>query len=706
MHKDLVLVAIVVATLPLMVVPLGHGVIDILLAANVSLAVLLLLVSLYLWNPADFSTFPSVILLGTAFRLALSIGTTRLILSEADGGEIIEAFGALVVAGSIAIGLVIFLVITVVQFLVVTKGAERVAEVGARFALDALPGKQMSIDAELRAGNIDGDEASKRRRRLDREGQFFGAMDGAMKFVKGDAIAGLIIITINLLGGIAVGMSLHGMGFGEAVGVYSLLTIGDGLVAQIPALPMALCAGVIVARVANAENDDLGTDIFGELVADPRVLGIAAAVVRGIGFIPGFPLAVFAAIAVVLLGTALALRARLRAEGTAEAARHAAAAKARSEATTDLPPSGRIRLVVAAEAMASLDREVLKRNIATTFEALHAARGVRFPAIALIESATPGREVVVDLDEVPIYRTALPADAVPVGAAANLGPILAREGLVAPDELDWPDVSGFWVPHDKLGALEGLGYEVLELDAALARLAFRLAERNLGQLFDDAVFGETLAAMKATEPGLMAEIDEKVTMPALHRLLRLLVEDGVPIRPLPVLIGALHHWLHALDVPKVVVLAEHLRLSMRRQLCHRIAGPDGVMGVMLVDPGLETVMRRAMNESKGAVAEEGLALPGPVSEAILEQMRSLLATWRREGTRLPAVLVAPDLRRRLRNFLAGYDIHVPVLATQELSGETTTHPLGLLRGPDTTSSGPTCSGRGRVNGDAPNVAAE
>jgi len=229
------------------------------------------MVAVYLKHPSDFSTFPSVILIGTAFRLALSVGTTRLILSDADGGQIIETFGDFVVSGSVAIGLVIFLIITVVQFLVVTKGAERVAEVGARFALDALPGKQMSIDADVRAGNIEQEEATKLRKRLDKDSQFFGAMDGAMKFVKGDAIAGLIIIIINLVGGIAVGVSIHGLSFGGAVQVYSLLTIGDGLVAQIPALIMSLCAGVVVTRAANGDNVDLGTDIFKELIADPRV---------------------------------------------------------------------------------------------------------------------------------------------------------------------------------------------------------------------------------------------------------------------------------------------------------------------------------------------------------------------------------------------------------------------------------------------------
>ncbi|MEP5376020.1 MAG: flagellar biosynthesis protein FlhA, partial [Hyphomicrobiales bacterium] len=293
MRKDLILVSLLVAILALMIVPISQRIIDILLSLNLSLAVVLLMMAVYLKHSSDFSTFPSVILISTAFRLALSIGTTRMILSEADGGQIIGVFGDFVVGGNVAIGLVIFLIVTVVQFLVVTKGAERVAEVGARFALDALPGKQMSIDADVRAGIVNAEEGEKMRRRLDKDSQFFGAMDGAMKFVKGDAIAGLIIIAINLIGGIAVGVVSHGMTFGGAVSIYSLLTIGDGLVAQIPALLMSMCAGVIVTRVASPDNVDLGTDIAGELLADFRVTSIAAIIVGMIGFIPGFPMFTF-----------------------------------------------------------------------------------------------------------------------------------------------------------------------------------------------------------------------------------------------------------------------------------------------------------------------------------------------------------------------------------------------------------------------------
>ncbi|EAQ24857.1 flagellar biosynthesis protein FlhA [Roseovarius sp. 217] len=300
MRKDLALVALLISILALMVIPLPTGLIDALLVISISLSVVLLMVAVYLKRPSDFSTFPSVILIATAFRLALSIATTRLILSEADAGQIIATFGEFVVRGSVVIGLVMFLIITVVQFVVVTKGAERVAEVAARFTLDAMPGKQMSIEADIRAGTLPQDEGALQRKALDKDSQFFGAMDGAMKFVKGDATAGLIIIFINLVGGIAVGTGVHGLSLGEAASVYSLLTIGDGLVAQIPALLMSICAGVIVTRVANEKPQDLGTDIAKELMSDARVPAAAAIVLLLFGFVPGFPFMVFAAAAVIL----------------------------------------------------------------------------------------------------------------------------------------------------------------------------------------------------------------------------------------------------------------------------------------------------------------------------------------------------------------------------------------------------------------------
>ena len=697
MRKDLILVAIIIATLALMVIPLSQTVIDALLAVNISLSVLLVIVALYLKHPSDFSTFPSVILIGTAFRLALSIGTTRLILSEADAGQIIETFGDFVVRGSVVIGLVVFLIITVVQFLVVTKGAERVAEVSARFALDAMPGKQMSIDAEMRNGSITPEEAALRRKRLDKDSQFFGAMDGAMKFIKGDAIAGLIIITINLLGGVAVGMSIHDYSFGEAVSVFSLLTVGDGLVAQIPALLMALCAGIVVTRVANAETSDLGTDIFKELVADPRVPAIAAMMVFGIGLIPGFPTMTFAGFAVLLLVAALLLRRRVMNEDAlaAEQAKTSEDAQSDTQAAVnwartvnemdidgaDIPVGDRMRLVVGEQLGAVIDHELLNREIAHHFGVLFAARGVRFPRASFFVSShlEPG-EVIVELDEVPVFRDEVPLDCLLVPEPKLSENFAVSDPANALATFSWPNLAGIWVPKTYEAKLRALNTSALALEKALAYITYRLYEQNLGTLFSHAIFAELMAAAAADEPETTALVREDMTEPALYKMFRYLVEAGVPLRPMSLLMSSLHYWIHSAENPNAVILAECLRGSMKRQLCHRIAGSEGILGVAMVDPEIEALARRGIvdaRRSTGDTGNDGLVFEDDVSDFLIGQLRDI---WRSQsrGSRQIALVTSADLRRRLRNFLAANDLHFPVLAPHEISSEFMTHPVELI----------------------------
>ncbi|MCB1459461.1 MAG: FHIPEP family type III secretion protein, partial [Nitratireductor sp.] len=295
-RQDLALIFLMILTVMVMIIPLPTILLDLLIALNITFTLLILVVAIYVKRPEEFSAFPSIILLATSFRLAITISTTRLILSQADAGAIIETFGSFVTRGSVLVGLVIFLVITTVQFIVITKGAERVAEVAARFTLDGLPGRQMSIDAELRNGDIDAASAQFKRAQLEKENQFFGAMDGAMKFVKGDAIAGLIIVAINIIGGLSVGMLVQNMPVDAALNVYSRLTVGDGLVGQIPALIVALCAGTIITRVNSGKDSDLGTDIVAQLASGPKAMFVAAAIVGMMAAIPGFPVFIFLAI--------------------------------------------------------------------------------------------------------------------------------------------------------------------------------------------------------------------------------------------------------------------------------------------------------------------------------------------------------------------------------------------------------------------------
>lgn len=298
-HPELIILGLMVMIIAMLIIPLPTYLIDFLIGLNLTLAILVFLGSFYVDRILSFSSFPSILLITTLFRLALAISTSRLILLEADAGEIITSFGEFVIGDSLVVGFVIFSIVTIVQFIVITKGSERVAEVAARFSLDGMPGKQMSIDADLRAGIIDADLAKERRSVLERESQLYGSFDGAMKFIKGDAIANIIIIFVNIIGGLSVGVGQNGMDFSTALTVYTILTVGDGLVSQIPALLIAISAGFIVTRV-NGDSDNMGQNIMSQLLSNSFVIIVTCVLALSIGLLPGFPLLVFLCLAVIL----------------------------------------------------------------------------------------------------------------------------------------------------------------------------------------------------------------------------------------------------------------------------------------------------------------------------------------------------------------------------------------------------------------------
>lgn len=686
MRKDLLLIGLLVMTLTLMAVPLSSWLIDVLLAINISLAITMLMVAVYLKRPSDFSTFPTVILIATAFRLALSIGTTRLILSEADAGAIVSTFGEFVVSGSVGIGMIIFLIITVVQFLVITKGAERVAEVGARFALDALPGKQMTIDAEVRNGNLTAEEGVAQRAMLDKDSQFFGAMDGAMKFVKGDAIAGLIIICINLIGGIIVGTTLHQMSLGEAAGIFALLTVGDGLVAQFPALLMSLCAGVLVTRVSKAQSSDLGADIIGELISDPRVPAAAAGIIFAVGIIPGFPIIVFGGISAILLTGSLVLRRALRTKEDADETE-----RTKEQTETKLPPSedpeslktsDRFEVLLSADVESHIDDQVLSDVLRSRFWELFVRRGVRFPrpAIKSDRSGTEGLAVTINLDEVPLVTFNVLAQHTLL-SSTDYEAVIA---LLPDSELETfkvKDVSGFWLPDQMLKDIADLNIETLTLEEVIGLIAYKTYDHNIGILFSNDVLDSLIEAFKAADPATMASIEKEMEKPVMLKMFRYLVEDGVPLRPATLVVSALHYWISNTEEPTAIILAECLRAAMKRQLCHSIAGKVGVLGLILLDPSIENAIRRGvaeMQHSLGDFNADSIFLESEVADRILDQLRGL-EEQHRMGAYQTSIIAAPDVRRRFRNFIARNEIHCPVLAPHEVPPELPSFPIDLLQ---------------------------
>lgn len=661
-RQDLMIVALLVATILLMILPLPTLLVDALIACNMTFAVLLLMVAVYLRSPLELSVLPSVILIATVFRLALSIGVTRLILMDADAGAIIQTFGEFVIGGSLAIGLVIFLIITVVQFVVVVKGAERVAEVAARFTLDALPGKQMSIDGELRAGDIDLAEATRRRQTLEKESQLYGAMDGAMKFVKGDAIAGLIIVAVNLIGGLAVGMLQHGMPLGQAIHVYSLLTIGDGLVSQIPALFVAITSGTIVTRVTTAESGNLGADIARQIGANNTALLMAAGVVMLLGFIPGFPTLIFLAIAALMTGTVLLRRRRVRRE---------AGAVAQEDAVADATADETVTLHFGADLAAGLGRADAERLAREAAEELEQKLGVPFPAGRVGPGGTlPPDGFRIDIDGVPVEA-----------GTARPGRIQLRDdpmhldllGLAAETTEGPGGAVQHWIEarHEPTLAEAGIGHATAEeiVAEALARALRRYAPHFLG-------IQETQAFLKGIEAArgdLVREAQRHLSINQVADVFRRLLEEGISLRNHRLVLETLAEW--GQKEQDVVLLAEYVRGGLKRQICHAHADERKVIHALILDRGAEEVLRQSIRQTTvGAY----LALPEGQAGELVDTVRGHLGRVV-AGGRPPVILTALDIRRFLRQTLVRNRVEAMVLSYAEIAPDYTVQPVAVVR---------------------------
>jgi type III secretion protein V len=469
-----VLAALIVCIIFMMILPLPTWLVDALIAVNMCLSATLLMVAMYLPNPLAFSSFPSVLLVTTLFRLAIGIATTRLILLNGDAGHIIYTFGNFVVGGNLVVGLVVFLILTIVQFVVITKGSERVAEVAARFSLDAMPGKQMSIDGDLRAGTIDMDEARRRRGIVEKESQLYGAMDGAMKFVKGDAIAGLIIVAVNLLGGVLIGVLQRGMTAGESVKIYSILTIGDGLISQIPALFVSICAGMIVTRVTNADGvaSNIGSDIGSQLLSQPKAFMIAAVVMLGFAVIPGMPTATFLILFVVMGGVGYMFFKGERqvvdpktGKVTTVPAISAAADKPDKSGKTDdashFAPTVPLLVDMHAGLEKAFSSDLLSDELVKIRRALYEDLGIIFPGISLrFNDSLPEEAYVIMVSEIPVSQGRMRPKYLMVRETVEN--LTALSVPFEPDKKFIPSIPTLWTPDDLKSSLTNAGVAFFE----------------------------------------------------------------------------------------------------------------------------------------------------------------------------------------------------------------------------------------------------
>jgi type III secretion protein V len=633
--SDILLAAGVMAIVALMILPIPLVVIDVLVAANVLFGVGLLLLAIHIPGPTAFASFPSVLLLTTLFRLSLSIAITRLILLDADAGHIIETFGQLVVGGNLVVGIVVFLIITVVQFIVIAKGAERVAEVAARFTLDAMPGKQLSIDSDLRSGLIDKDDARRRRRHLEVESQLHGALDGAMKFVKGDSIAGIVIIIINMLGGLAIGVLQRGLPLGDAVQTYSILTIGDGLVGQIPALLSAIAAGLIVTRTAGEDTDEhLGASIAREIRRHPRVVMTGGVLAFLLALVPGFPWPVFLSFAVAMIGSAVWARRQssptvrnfLTRAGLALPATPAAPATSNGR---DLEPLPELVLEVAQELMSSGGAERLS--------------AVAIRAVDLIREEFGA----------PIANPVLRVNRALNGSAFRL--------------------TSFGVAIGAGELVSGLD-PAADIDSRLGEALGRALRRQLAQFAGIQETSNLLTRWSRDYPDLVKEMLRAAAPQRVSEVLRRLLEEGIPIRQLRDIFEAIT------DVcareRDVVLATEYVRIALRRHITQRYIGADRSISALIAHPELEDTLRQAARASSqpGQVA---------VDPRLLQRVSAEIGAIRNEiGTVFGRVvmLCSMDVRRHLRKITEAEYFELPVLSFQELSGDVPVIPVGQVRG--------------------------
>ncbi len=685
-YSDLGLAFLVVGIIGMMIVPLPTFLLDLLLTLNITMAVTLLMVSLYIPSALKISAFPALLLITTLFRLALNVSSTRLILLDADAGEVIESFGEFVVSGNFVVGAVIFLILTLIQFIVIAKGSERVSEVAARFTLDAMPGKQMSIDADLRAGAFDLDEARRRRSLVQRESQLYGAMDGAMKFVKGDAIASVIITSINIIAGMIIGIMQNGMSAGEAASIYTLLTIGDGLVSQIPALLISTTAGIIVTRVASDDEDadHLGGDIFSQIIAQPKAIAIAGGLLWVLAVVPGLPTLPF-----VVMGSCVGLAAwglmrsehveagaltQEEAEQVEEVEQEAksGARQARAMIPAVTPLSLEIGKALAAEM--SEEREKWLRNMIPSMrEGVFHELGVKVPGVRVRAGSgrCHARQFVVSIDEVPVQTAEIPQGRVLCNEEPDSLSVFEIAAQPATHPVTGQPAS--WIDAADCDTVESAGYTTWDVAGYILLRVTGALKDNAREFVGLQQVQQMLDQLEGPYPATVQEVVPKlIALPELTDILRRLAEEGISLRNLPRILEVLAD--RAQQVKDPVALTEEVRSGLSRYITHKYAGADGSVVVYVVDREVEETVSGAIRQT-----DEGnfLALPPDVTQKLMAAVREQVANDLESG-REPIILTDQRVRRYVRKLVSLEIPNAVVLSYQELDPALRIQPIGRI----------------------------
>ncbi len=679
-HNDITMVMLLVVVVALMIVPLPTPLVDTLIGVNMTLSFLMLMMSMYVKTALDFSSFPTMLLFTTLFRVGLNIATTRLILLQADAGEIIFTFGDFALGGNFVVGAVVFIILTIVQFLVIAKGAERVAEVGARFTLDAMPGKQMSIDADMRAGVIDMEEAQERRNRVQLESQMYGAMDGAMKFVKGDSIAGMIIAVINIVGGTIIGITQHGMTAGEAMHTYGILTIGDGLVSQIPSLLVSISAGILITRSGDSD-DNVGTQIGQQFFGQPKALQMAGALIFLFALIPGFPKPQLFTLAFAVGGFGYVLErltsAPEKTDGKEELARSLAPAAEKkprrpSGPQDDFSPTVPIILDIAPDIGESMNYDALNGELSSLRRALYFDLGVPFPGINIRPNpALPSLGYMLNLNEIPMARGRL-----------EKGMVIVREKKINLDMLGvsyhegepfLPDVEPLWVADAERERLEQAGITCMPHARILAYHLSLLLSRHASTFLGMQESKYLLDRMEERAPDLVREVTRLLPVQRIAEIFQRLVQEQISIRDLRSILEALIEWS-----PKekdVVMLTEYVRSALKRQISYMYSRGQNMLPAILMDPSLEETIRKAIRQTSAGAF---LSLDPDTSQRIIKAVGEA-SEKSRKSTQKPVLMVSMDIRRYVRRLIESKYYELPVMAYQEVTPEISVQPVSRIR---------------------------
>ncbi len=674
-QNDLLLAGFLIAVVTLFTLPLPAAVIDFLIASNLCVSLVLLMVAMYVPSALSLSTFPSLLLFTTLFRLSLNIASAKLILLHAHAGHIVDTFGKLIVGNNLVVGCVVFLIIAIVQFIVIAKGSERVAEVAARFALDAMPGKQMSIDAEVRAGTMTSVQAQKLRRELEQECQLQGAMDGAMKFVKGDAIASMVIALVNILAGVAIGTLMKDMSIGAALQRYAILTIGEGMVSQIPSLLVSVAAGVVITRVAsvNSESSQLAGQILGQLAKHPRALMVAALPIGGFLLVPGFPVWAFGFWTLLVGGCGVVIWKQHQqgqvpswisraepAQGVDESAEDALAYPMALRLSNSL--RGHIDMALFDRAMVAA-RKTVERELGPVFPHLQVAFSLAgaepHSYQVLVQDAVVSSGVLQQGRYLwPNHSSETAATAAPQPGG---DPVQPFGPFAKPSWLDAP-------PTD---------HPVLCCEEVLAAHVDHIARRHLPELIGLQEVQRLLHWMQSQAPELAAEVGRVVPPQRLAETLKRLLQEGVPVRNLKLIFESLVLWVP--QEPDAITLTERVRVDLGRYLTSRFVGPDRRLNAVMFDHALVDVMHNSIERT----ARGNLLLLNPaIKESVLQQLGPLLYA----APPNTVLVVGTDIRRYVKTLIEATAPELPVLSHQEIDPDVALHPVGWITHPSKTAN--------------------